>query len=102
MIPSSTGGIIPQSEFVNMPTSLFTQHSRRLERLVQGVKDYAREAGVAETAASRRVLNASHELARLEAGGSLSVKTLERREKDLRDLRRALKGKAHRQQAVSA
>lgn len=87
-----------------MALSLATQHKRRVDRLVQGIKDYALEAGVPETTASRRVLNASHELARLEDGGSLSPKTLEKREKDLRDLRRAIKGRAgqRERQAVSA
>lgn len=86
-----------------MALSLTTQHNRRVERLVQGIKDYASEAGVPLTTASRRVLNASHELARLQDGGSLSPKTLEIREKRLRELRRALKGGAGRErQAVSA
>lgn len=86
-----------------MALSLTTQHNRRVKRLVQGIKDYASEAGVPETTASRRILNASHELARLEEGGSLSPKTLEAREKELRDRLRALKGGAGRErQAVSA
>ena len=87
-----------------MALSLATQHNRRVARLVQGIKDYASEAGVPETTASRRVLNASHELVRLEDGGSLSPKTLEAREKRLRELRRALKSGAgqRERQAVSA
>lgn len=87
-----------------MALSLTAQYRKRVERLVQGVKDYALEAGIPATTASRRVLNASHELSRLDKGGSLSAKTLEKREKDLRDLRRALKGRAAQRdrQAVSA
>lgn len=85
-----------------MALSLTTQHNRRVERLVQGIKDYASEAGIPETTASRRVLNASHELARLQDGGSLSPKTLEVREKRLRELRRAAKAGNRERQAVSA
>lgn len=85
-----------------MALSLATQHNRRVERLVQGIKDYASEVGVPLTTASRRVLNASHELARLEEGGSLSPKTLEAREKRLRELRRAAKTINRERQAVSA
>ena len=87
-----------------MALSLTTQHNRRVERLVQGIKEYALEAGVPLTTASRRILNASHELARIQDGGSLSPKTLEAREKTLRELRRAIKGKAGQRdrQAVSA
>lgn len=74
-----------------MALSLATQHRKRVERLVKEVKEYARAAGVNETTASRRVLNASHELERLEKGGLLSPKTLEKRERDLRQLRKQLR-----------
>lgn len=82
-----------------MPLSLSTQHRKRVERLVEGVKAYALEAGIKPTAASRRVLNQSWELGRLEKGGLLSPETLEQREKQLKELRRKLKREP---QAVSA
>lgn len=83
-----------------MALSLAAQHRKRVERLVDGVKEYALEAGIPHSTASRRILNASHELGRLEEGGSLSPETLEKREKELRDRRRALKVRTR--QTVSA
>jgi len=82
-----------------MALSLAEQHRKRVERLVRGVKDYALAAGIPETTASRRVLNQSGELERLETGGTLKPDTLEDREKTLKDLRRKLKSEPH---AVSA
>ena len=82
-----------------MALSLAEQHRKRVDRLVQSVKQYAREAGITETTASRRVLNQSGELERLENGGTLQPDTREERAKGLKDLRRKLKSEP---QAVSA
>lgn len=82
-----------------MAPSLAAQHRKRVERLVQGVKQYASLANIPETAASRRVLNRSGELERLEQGGLLKPETLEEREADLKALIRKLKSE---RQAVSA
>lgn len=82
-----------------MALSLATQHRKRVERLVQGVKQYALQANIPETVASRRVLNRSGELSRLEEGGLLKPETLEEREAELKTLMRKLKSE---RQAVSA
>lgn len=82
-----------------MALSLAAQHRKRVERLVQGVKQYASLANIPETAASRRVLNRSGELERLEEGGLLKPDTLEEREAELKALIRKLKTE---RQAVSA
>lgn len=82
-----------------MALSLAAQHRKRVERLVQGVKQYASLANIPETAASRRVLNRSGELERLEEGGLLKPDTLEEREAELKALLRKLKSE---RQAVSA
>lgn len=83
-----------------MATSLAEQHRKRVERLVQGVKQYALEAGIEESAASRRILNQSGELDRLEnKGGTLKPDTLELREEKLKQLRRLIK---RQPQALSA
>ena len=82
-----------------MALSLAAQHRKRVERLVQGVKQYASLANIPETAASRRVLNRSGELERLEEGGLLKPDTLEEREAELKALIRKLKSE---RQAVSA
>lgn len=82
-----------------MAVSFAEQHQRRVDRLVEGVKAYAREANITESTASRRVLNQSGELERLEKGGTLKPYTLELREKRLKELRRSLKAGL---QAVSA
>lgn len=82
-----------------MATSLAEQHRKRVERLVQSVKQYALEAGIEESAASRRVLNQSGELVRLEQGGTLKPDTLELREEKLKSLRRLIK---RQPQALSA
>lgn len=72
-----------------MALSLATQHRKRVERLVQGVKEYASLANIPETVASRRVLNRSGELERLENGGLLKPETLEERDAKLKQLRKA-------------
>lgn len=82
-----------------MAMSLAEQHRKRVERLVQSVKQYALEAGIEESAASRRVLNQSGELDRLERGGTLKPDTLELREEKLKTLRRLIK---RQPQALSA
>jgi hypothetical protein len=82
-----------------MALSLAAQHRKRVERLVQGVKQYASQANIPETAASRRILNRSGELSRLEEGGLLKPETLEEREAELKNLLRKLKSE---RQAVSA
>lgn len=78
-----------------MALSLAEQHRKRVERLTQSVKAYALAAGIPEKTASRRVLNSSSELARLEEGGLLSPETLEKREKALAEKRRELKTRSH-------
>jgi hypothetical protein len=83
-----------------MALSFATQHRKRVERLVQGVKEYALLAGVPHTVASRRILNRSGELKRLEDGGLLSPATLEKREAELKIWRR--RSKANRTYAESA
>lgn len=83
-----------------MALSLAEQHRRRVRRLAEGVKAYALEAGIDDTAASRRILNQSGELKRiLEDGGTLKPETLEARERALKEARRHLKAQPH---AVSA
>jgi len=82
-----------------MALSLAEQHRRRVKRLADGVKAYALEAGIPLTTASRRVLNQSHELQRIEEGGSLKPETLEEREAELKKWRRRLKSEP---QPVSA
>lgn len=83
-----------------MALSLATQHRKRVERLVQGVKEYASQANISETAASRRILNRSGELQRLIEGGLLKPETLEEREAELKKRLRDLRAGAR--QAVSA
>ncbi|MEM9378176.1 MAG: hypothetical protein AAGA72_18310 [Pseudomonadota bacterium] len=71
---------------IGEPSPETRQHRERINKLVERVRAYGKQAGLAESTLSRKVLNDTKELERLANSGKCHPETLDQHEQRLSDL----------------